>query len=396
MRQRRYTFSHRCQFLMYRLKGRLVENIGAPEILSCLTQTGSHGFFSSTKGNTRIVHLLVRLISSLGVSDLSLEVIVIFSFESSNSVPECPLSIGINVHLDNSGLDGVLDIFDRRSRSSVEDKSHRLFFSVVEFLSEVFLCVVENDRLEVDISWSINTMDVSEGGGTGEGSVLDLRKLFVGVPNLFRLGVKAVGVDISVIDTVFFTSRDTEFELEHDIELGELLHVLLADTDVFFKGFLGKVKHVRGEERVSLFGVEFLVGLDQTVHPRQPSLLAVISVKNDRNSIKSSNFVNVLGGSDTPGDGSLVVGVVCGLSGNEETTSLRESDNDGSPVNLGSLHTGVDGRGSYNIYSGNGEPFLLCVIEKVDEGLSGDNTRLDGSRQFSEGLSLFSGFSRHG
>ena len=120
--------------------------------------------------------------------------------------------------------------------------------------------------------------------------------------------------------------------------------------------------------------------------PWQPSLLAVISVEDDRDSVKGGNFVDVLGGSDASGNGSFVVGVISGLSGNEVATSLGESDNDWTTVFLGGFHACIDGRCSNNVDSGNGESFFLGVIEKIDEGLSGDNTRLDGGRQLSEGL----------
>jgi hypothetical protein len=268
----------------------------------------------------------------------------------------------------------------------VEDKFHRLLLTVVELFSEELLGVVENDRLKVDISRSINSVNISERGGAGEGGVFDFRKLLVCVPNFFRLGVKTGGVDIGVVYAIFLSSGNTEFELQQDVELGELFHVFLADADVLFEGFLGKIKHVRGEKRVSLFGVEFLVGLDQTIHPWQPSLLAVIGVENDRNSVKSGNFVDVLGGSDTSSDGSLVIGVVGGLSGNEETTSLGEGDDDGTTIFLGGFHAGIDGRSSNNVDSGDGETNLLGVIKKVNEGLSGDNTRLHRSRQFGKSL----------
>jgi len=373
----------------------LVEDINALKIFGSLDQTFGHGFFSGTESDTRIVVLLVRLVISVRVSDLALEVVVVLGFVSADSVPECPLGIGIDVHLDDTGLDGVLDILNRGTRSTVEDELHFLLGSALEFLREVFLGVVEDDRLEVNISRSVNSVDISERGGAGEGGVLDLGKLFVGVPDFLRLSVKTVGVDISVVNTIFLSSGDTEFELEKDVKLGELLHVFLADANVLFEGFLGKIKHVGGEKRESLFLVEFLVGLDQTVHPRQPSLLAVISVEDDRNSVEGGNFVDVLGGGNASGNGGLVISVVGALSGDELTSSLGESDNNGSSVLLGGFHAGVDGGSSNNVDSGDGESNLLSVVEKVNEGLSGDNTRLDGSRQLGESLGLFSGFSGH-
>lgn len=112
----------------------------------------------------------------------------------------------------------------------------------------------------------------------------------------------------------------------------------------------------------------------------------MIGVENDRDSVKSGDFVNMLGSRNTSGNGSLVIGVVSGLSGNEGTASLGEGDDDRSTVLLGGLHAGIDGGSSNNVDSRNGESNLLGVVEKVDKGLSGDNTRLDGSRQLGESL----------
>jgi len=119
----------------------------------------------------------------------------------------------------------------------------------------------------------------------------------------------------------------------------------------------------------------------------------MVGVENDRDSVKCGDFVDVLGGRDASSDGGGIIGVISGLSGNEETSSLGESDNDGSTVLLGGFHARVDGGSSDNIDSGDGESNVLGVVEKVNEGLSGDNTRLDGSRKLGESLGLRSGFS---
>jgi hypothetical protein len=113
----------------------------------------------------------------------------------------------------------------------------------------------------------------------------------------------------------------------------------------------------------------------------------MVRVKNDRDTVKGGDFVYVLGSRNTSSDGGLVVSIISGLSGNEETSSLGESNDDRSTVLLGGLHTRVDGTVSYNIYTGDGKSSLLGVIKKINKGLSCDNTWLDRSRQLSECLS---------
>mmetsp|Transcript_26770 Transcript_26770/g.56048 ORF Transcript_26770/g.56048 Transcript_26770/m.56048 type:complete len:442 (+) Transcript_26770:87-1412(+) len=366
----------------------LVEHIDAVQVLGGLAQTVSHGFFSGAEHHTRIVVLLVGLVVTIGVSDLSLQVFTVFGFVSADTVPVGPLGVGINVHLDDTGFNGVLDIFDGRSRTSVENKEHGLVFVASELFLHVSLGVVENDGLEINVSRGVDTVDVSEGSGASEGSTFDLAQLFVSVHDFFGLSVKTRRVDISVINTVFFSSSDTQFEFEQDVHLGEFFHVFLANGNVFFQRFFGKIKHVRRKEGFSVLFKVFLVGGNKTVHPWQPSLLAMVSVQNDGHTVKFGDLTHVKGSGDGSSNGGLIVGVVSGLSGNELTTSLGESDHDGSSVLGGGFHTGVDGVGSNNVDSGNGVSLGLGISQKIDKSSSSDNTRLDGSRKLGESLQI--------
>ena len=363
----------------------LVENVHAVQVLSGLDKTGSHLDFTFTEHHTGIVVLLVGLVISLGVSDLSLEVVVVLGFVLAHTIPEGPLSVGVDVHLDNTGLDGVSDVLNGGTRTTVEDEEHGLVLTS-KLLLHVLLGVVKDDGAELDISWGVNTVNISEGGCASEGGAWDLGKLFVGVHDFLGLSVKTGRVDVTVVNTIFLSSGYTEFEFQKDVKLGELLHVFLADGNVLFEGFLGEVKHVRGEKRFAVFLVVFLVGGKETVHPWQPGLLAVVGVENNGDSVELGNLTNVLGSGNASSNGGFVVGVLERLSGNELTSSLGESDHDGTSVLGSGFHAGVDGVGSNNVDSWDGISLLLGVLEKVDEGLSGDDTRLDGSRQLLESL----------
>lgn len=311
---------------------------------------------------------------------------MVFSLVGADTIPESPLSIGINVHLDDTGCDGILDVFNRRPRSTVEDEEHGLVSLVLKLLGDVLLRVVKDYRLQVNVSRGVDTVNISERSSTSEGGIGDLGKLLVSIPNLFRLGVKTGRVDIGVVNTVLFSTSDTELEFEKDVNLGEFLHVFLADCDVLFEGLFGKIKHMGREEWCTGFLVVLLVGSKNSVHPGQPGFLTVVGVKDDRDSVKSSNFMNVLGGSNDSGEAGRVISVVCGLSGNELTSSLGESHHNGPLVLFSGLHTGIDGVGSDNIDSWDGETSFLRGIEKINKSLTSDNTRLDGSWQLFECL----------
>ena len=112
----------------------------------------------------------------------------------------------------------------------------------------------------------------------------------------------------------------------------------------------------------------------------------MISVKNNRDVVQSGDFTNVLGCSNAPSNGSLVVSVISSLSANELASSLREGHHDWTSVFGGSLDTGIDRVASYNINSWDGESCLFGVVEKINKGLSSDNSRLDRCWQLSESL----------
>jgi hypothetical protein len=112
----------------------------------------------------------------------------------------------------------------------------------------------------------------------------------------------------------------------------------------------------------------------------------MVGVKNDGDVVKLGDLTDVLGSSDAPSNAGGVVGVVGGLSGNELTSSLGESDHDGASVNLGGLHAGIDRVGSNNIDSRDSETRRLGVVEKVNKSLSGYNTSIDRGRKLGESL----------
>merc|ERR1719223_1877292 len=55
-------------------------------------------------------------------------------------------------------------------------------------------------------------------------------------------------------------------------------------------------------------------------------------------------------------------------------------------VLLGGFHACIDRVGSYNIYSWDGVSLGFSIFKKVLKSWSGDNTRLNGSRELGEGL----------
>ena len=98
------------------------------------------------EAHARVVVLLVRLVGAVGIADLLLEVVVVRGLVLSNPIPEGPLRVRVDVHLDRAGLDGVLDVLGRRAASAVEHEVHGLLVVAAELLGDELLRVVEDLR----------------------------------------------------------------------------------------------------------------------------------------------------------------------------------------------------------------------------------------------------------
>ena len=64
--------------------------------------------------------------------------------------------------------------------------------------------------MQLDISWLVYTVDVTETSGDGEIRA-DLGQGAVDVPDILWLGVQGIVVHTLVVDTVFLTTSDTNF-----------------------------------------------------------------------------------------------------------------------------------------------------------------------------------------
>mmetsp|Transcript_17568 Transcript_17568/g.49165 ORF Transcript_17568/g.49165 Transcript_17568/m.49165 type:complete len:319 (-) Transcript_17568:688-1644(-) len=173
-----------------------LEHVDAVEILGSLAQALGHALLTGAESHAGVVVLLVGLELALGVANLALEVVMVLGLVSADAVPEGPLRVGVNVHLDGAGLDGVADVLARRTRAAMEDKERRLLVVTAELLRDVGLGVVEDLGLELDVARGVHAVNVAEGSGDGESTVGDLREGLVDLPDLLRLGVKARRVDI--------------------------------------------------------------------------------------------------------------------------------------------------------------------------------------------------------
>mmetsp|Transcript_52710 Transcript_52710/g.136499 ORF Transcript_52710/g.136499 Transcript_52710/m.136499 type:complete len:402 (+) Transcript_52710:396-1601(+) len=357
-----------------------LEDVDAVEVLGGLDEALGHRLLAAAEGHARVVVLLVGLVLALGVADLRLEVVAVVRLVFADAVPERPLRVSVDVHLDGASLDGVADVVARRARAAVEDEEARLVVAVVELLRDELLRVVQDDRLQVNVA-GVHAVHVAEGGGDREHAVGHGRECLVDLPDLLGLGVEARRVDVRVVDTVLLAAGHAELHLKEEVDLGHALEVLDAGADVLLEGVLGEVEHVRGEEGLAVLLVVVLVSLNQAVEPRQPRAHAVVRVEDDRDAVELGDLTHVEGTRDGAGNAGGIISVVGTLASVELATAARELDDHGATVLLGGLEAARDGARGDNIDGRDGVAVLLRVLQQVHQRLAGNDARLDRGRQ---------------
>mmetsp|Transcript_16018 Transcript_16018/g.36590 ORF Transcript_16018/g.36590 Transcript_16018/m.36590 type:complete len:354 (+) Transcript_16018:1312-2373(+) len=350
------------------------------QILEGLPEALNGRFLRLAQPNTRVIELLVGLVRSFRVSNLSLQVIVLLLLKLADTIPAGPLDVGIDVHLDDSVLDSGVNLVLLRPGPTVEHKVDRLVLLALQLLLDVLLGVAEDVGPELNISRLVHSVNVSEGGRDGEHGVGDGSQGLVDLPDLVRLRVEGGVVNILVVHTVLLTTSDSELHLQQAVHLGHAGHVLDTELDVLVQRLLRQINHVRAEEGLSMLLEVLLISVQHSVKPGKELLGAVIRVENDRNSVMFGHQANMMGARDGSKDASLegFLGVVQSLSSVELRSSVGELDHNRAVVLLGCLQHLVDTAGGNTVDRGNSESLVLGGLKEVLQRLASDNSRLDG------------------
>lgn len=296
------------------------------------TATLDHFLLGCTDPNTGVIELLVGLVGSGGVANLALKVIVLGSFELTKAIPVGPLSVGVNVHLDNTVPDSLGNFLICRTGSAVHNEENGLVTVDAELFLGVSLVLSEARGLESDIARLVDTVDISESGGNGEhGS--NFGELLVHSKDLFGAGVELFGIDSLVVDTILFSSGDSNLHLEPDLHVSHFFKVLGADGNVLIIGFLGKIEHVRGKEGFAVLCKVGFVGLEHTIEPRQELLGTMVRVENNGDTVVRGNSPDVEGHSH--GTSRSVVGILNSFAREKGGSAIRALDDHRTIVFLG-------------------------------------------------------------
>jgi hypothetical protein len=198
------------------------------------------------------------------------------------------------------------------------------------------------------------------------------------------LSVQRGVVDILVVDTVFFSARDTNLHFEKAVHGSQSLQVLDTNFDVLGLGFLGQVQHVGAEEGFAVCLEVFFVGSDHAVEPRKQLLGTVVRVDwgefegqsfrgqsksklplltHDGNSVRAGHRADEMSSSNSSQNRSLLLSVGKAFAGHELSTAVRELDNDGGLDVSRRFENGIDGRARGAVEGRDGKVVLLSVIE---------------------------------
>jgi len=234
----------------------------------------------------------------------------------------------VDVHLDNTKVDSGLDVLLGRSRASVEDEPDGLVGLELALLLDKLLVLAQKLGVELDVSGSVNSVDVTEGSGNRE-QVGDLGEGIVDVKNVLGLGVEGGVIDLRVVNTILLASGDTDLHLEMAVDLGHAMEVLDADLDVLLLAVLRKIEHVRGEEGLAVLLEVLLISSKHTIEPRKKLLGTVVRVQDDGDTVGLGDGTDVVGTSDGTENGSSLTLVGDALSGIVRSTTVGELDDDG-------------------------------------------------------------------
>jgi hypothetical protein len=99
------------------------------------------------------------------------------------------------------------------------------------------------------------------------------------------------------------------YHLEPLLQRSSTLQVLGSSLNVPVHRLLGKIDHVRREQRLAVLLEVALVLVEHTVQPGQQLLGAVVGVQDDGDTVGGGNATDVVGAGNGTGDGSFLVGV---------------------------------------------------------------------------------------
>src|SRR5882757_6410 len=261
-----------------------------PQVLRRDHDAGGHAGLGGLAPHPGVVGLLV---ADLAV-DLQHAVVV-----AEHVVRDRPgvgvLQVGVDVHLDDAVLQGLVDLLDRGAGAAVEDEVEGGDLAVL--LAHRLLEVLEDARAQHHVARLVDAVHVAEGGGQQVAAVLAQADGLDGAVGVVDGGVEGV-VDL-VRDAVLLTAGRGDLHLQDDLGLDRLGQQFLGDGEVVVQVLRGAVPHVGLEQRVAARGHPLLGDLQQRADVAVQLVLGtVVGVQRDGDRVLLGDDVRELGERD--------------------------------------------------------------------------------------------------
>ena len=180
------------------------------EVLQSRLDTLANGLLTLTNPHAGVEELLVGLVLTLGVTDGGQEVVLLVEDVVTDTGHVGVLHVGVKVDLDDTVLDRLGVLLLGGAGATVEDEEDGLVLVGLDLVLDVFLVLLEQLRVELDVAGLVDTVDITETSGNGEVGA-DGGELVVDGEDVLGLSVERVVVNGLVVDTVFLTTSDTDF-----------------------------------------------------------------------------------------------------------------------------------------------------------------------------------------
>lgn len=180
------------------------------EVFQSRLDTLAHGLLTLTNPHAGVEELLVGLVLTLGVTDGGQEVVLLVENVVTDTGHVGVLHVGVKVDLDDTVLDRLGVLFLGGAGATVEDEEDGLVLVGLDLVLDVFLVLLEQLRVELDIAGLVDTVDITETSGNGEVGA-DGGELLVDGEDVLGLSVERVVVNGLVVDTILLATSDTDF-----------------------------------------------------------------------------------------------------------------------------------------------------------------------------------------
>lgn len=137
------------------------------------------------------------------------EVVLVVEDEVTDTGQVGVLHVSVDVDLDDTVADGLLELLLGGARAAVEDEEDGLVGGRTGLLLDVLLVLGEKLGVELNVTGLVDTVNVTEASGNGEVGADGSESILDG-QDVLGLGVERVVVNILVVNTVLLTTGDTD------------------------------------------------------------------------------------------------------------------------------------------------------------------------------------------